>query len=332
MPTFDGGHYFLTVLVPIRTAPAKDDDAATSPVHALRKRLSVLASAAQAPQVGAEQSPFARSTRTHFARFVIIEDVAYNGRDGRSVIWVTLAGEDLTAAQPQDHLTCPFLLFTADFDAESGAEQERDSYLVELWNVMGADLQLIFRFCVGFDSKVKDATSFAAYIAACQIETTMSFNDYYAELPVLPAWRTAAFRLAAFVSGGVGALGVAVTLGLLVAQLFAPSLQSGLRFAVELSLAGMAALAVILLAAYVSVNIAGAKPFPTAPDSNLPAVLKALHLQRVFTGFAIDNQMHAAGSDESSAQQLYDNFAAFVADNKPGDVGSRTQAPGVIGI
>jgi hypothetical protein len=332
MPTFDGGHYFLTVLVPIRTGPERDDDTATSPVHALRKRLSVFPSAAQVQGGGGEPSPFARSTRTHFARFVIVDDVAYNGRDGRDVILVTLAGEDLTAAQRQDHLSCPFLLLSVDFDAESGADKERDSYLVELWTLMEADLRQIFKFCVGFDSKVKDAKSFATYIAACQIETTMSFNDYYADPPVLPTWRTTAFRLGAFVSGGALVLGVAVTLVLLLAQLFAPSLQSGLRFAVELALAGMAALAVILLAAYVSANMAGARPFPTAPDSNLPSVLKALHLQRVFTRFAIDNQLHAAGNDEASARQLYENFAAFVAANKPGDLGSPTQAPGVIGI
>jgi hypothetical protein len=107
MPTFDGGHYFLTVLVPIRTAPMKDDAAATSPVHALRKRLSVLPCAVGTPGVGGAPSPFTRSARTHFARFVIIDDVAYNGRDGRNVALVTLAGEDLTVAQPQDHLTCP---------------------------------------------------------------------------------------------------------------------------------------------------------------------------------------------------------------------------------
>jgi hypothetical protein len=332
MPTFDGGHYFLTVLVPIRTAAVKDDDAATSPVHALRKRLSVLPSTAQVPEVRGKPSPFARSRRTHFARFVIIDDVAYNGRDGRNVALVTLVGEDLTAAQPQDHLTCPFLLFSADFDAESGADKERDSCLVELWNVMEADLRHIFRFCVGFDSKVKDAASFAAYIAGCQIETTMSFNDYYAEPPVLPAWRTTAFRIGAFVSSGALVLGVAITLALLVAQLFAPSAQSGLRFAVELFLVGLAALVVVLFAAYVSASMAGARPFPAAPDSNLPTVLKALYLQRVFTRFAIDNQMHAAGNDAASAQQLYDNFAKFVATNKPSDTGSPAQAPGVIGI
>jgi hypothetical protein len=291
-----------------------------------------LPSAAGTPGVASGPSPFARSARTHFARFAIIDDVAYNGRDGRNVVLVTLAAGDLTAAQPQDHLTCPFLLFSADFDAQTGDDKERNSYLVELWNVMETDLREIFGFCVGFDSKVKDAASFAAYIAGCQIETTMSFNDYYAQPPVLPSWRTTAFRLGVFASAGALVVGVAVTLVLLLAQLFAPSLQSGLRFAVELTLGGMAALAIVLSAAYVSLSIAGARPFPAAPDSNLPAVLKALHLQRVFTRFAIDNQMQAAGNDEASARELYDNFAAFVAANRPGDLGGPTQAPCVIGI
>jgi hypothetical protein len=332
MPTFDGGHYFLTVLVPIRTTPVKDDDAATSPVHALRKRLSVLPSAAGTPGVGGGPSPFARSARTHFARLVIVDDVAYNGRDGRNVALVTLAGQDLTAAQPQDHLTCPFLLFCAEFDAHIGSDKERDSYLVELWNIMERDLRQIFRFCVGFDSRVKDAASFAAYIAACQIETTMSFNDYYTVPPALPSWPTTAFRVGAFASAGALAVGVAITLVLLLAQLFAPSWQSGLSFAVELTLGGMAALAVILAGAYLSLSIWGARPFPAADDSDLPTVLKALHLQRVFTRFAIDNQMQAAGNDEASARALYDNFAAFIAANKPGDLGGPTQPPGVVAI
>jgi hypothetical protein len=42
--------------------------------------------------------------------------------------------------------------------------------------------------------------------------------------------------------------------------------------------------------------------------------------------------MRAAGTDAASAQMLYDDFAAFVASNKPGDIGAPTQAPGVIGI
>ena len=63
-------------------------------------------------------------------------------------------------------------------------------------------------------------------------------------------------------------------------------------------------------------------------------MLKALHLQRAFTRFAIDSQMEAAGTDAASAQKLYDDFKSFVADNKPHDLEDKklTQAPGVIGI
>jgi hypothetical protein len=332
MPTFDGGHYFLTVLAPIRTDTLKDGAAHTSPVHALRKRLQMLATAAQTPASGGRQSAFTKNMRNHFVRFVIIDDVAYNGRDQANTFVNLLSGDNPVIAQPQDHLSCPFLLFAVDFDAASGADIERDSYLAELWSTMRTELHDIFRFCRDFEGRVKDASSFAKYIADCQLETTMSFNDYYAVTPDLPAWPAGTYKWGIIASGGATALGLFATLILFVAVLFTPSVQPELGYAVALTLIGAAVLAVVALAAYVSLMMAGAKPFPTAPDSNLPSVLKALHLQRAFTRFAIDNQMHAAGSDAASAQKLYDAFATFVADNKPNDVGGPTQAAGVIGI
>jgi hypothetical protein len=42
--------------------------------------------------------------------------------------------------------------------------------------------------------------------------------------------------------------------------------------------------------------------------------------------------MEAAGNDIASAQRLYDEFAKYVADNRPTDLNFSTQAPGVIGI
>src|SRR5580704_6823974 len=59
---------------------------------------------------------------------------------------------------------------------------------------------------------------------------------------------------------------------------------------------------------------AGAKPFPAAPDSKLPGVLKALHLQRTFTRFVIDNQLLAV--DPAPAPQLYAAFRDFVTVNQ----------------
>ena len=132
MPTFDGGHYFLTAVIPIRTAPVEDGLAVTSPVHELRKRLSLMPTGAETLDRGGGQSPFARNKRNHFARFVIIDDVAYTGRTARNTLWARVRGDDLVVAQPQDHLKCPFLIFVVDFDAKSGVDAERDSYLVEL--------------------------------------------------------------------------------------------------------------------------------------------------------------------------------------------------------
>src|SRR5712664_151086 len=105
MPTFDGAHYFLSVLVPIKTIPIKDGQTVTSPVHALRKCLDKVAPAAQTPACCGGQSPFAQSNRTHFARLVIIDDVAYPGRLGRNTLLNAITGENLTLAQSQDHLS-----------------------------------------------------------------------------------------------------------------------------------------------------------------------------------------------------------------------------------
>src|SRR5262249_30001677 len=158
-------------------------------------------------------------------------------------------------------------------------------------------------------SKVTDAASFAAYIASCQLETTMSFNDYYADTPALPAWPEKIFLWAGVASLLIVGLGL---LGLLI-----PSLQSWLPHSLLLLIVGLVALVAVILAAYASIMAAGGKPFPSAPDSDLPSVLKALYLRRTFTRFAIDSQMPAAGTDAASAQRLYDDFAAFVAANKP---------------
>jgi hypothetical protein len=375
MPTFDGGHYFLTVLVPVITdCPISDGSAFTSPVHALRKRLATLPPAQQTPTSCGDQSPFARNTRNHFVRFAIIDDVAYNGRQHVNLVWSTIKNIDTMVAQPQDHLTCPFLFFGADFDAASGSDAERDSYLAALWDTMQTELKEIFKFCIDFDPSVNDAASFAKYIARGQIETTMSFNDYYAEniddtIKSLPAWPYDKYLIPAFFGLlllllGFGALffsgGAGPVLLLLGAAAFgagiclhnagpmaAGAVLSALGLVVLFFSAGVVLMVLLLGAAtfgggiwlaYSSIMAAGAKPFPPAAD--LPAVLKALHLQRAFTRFAIDNQLLAV--NPASAEQLRAAFRDFVAENQPDNLGvindqpdphyTQTQKPGVIGI
>ena len=328
MPTYDGGHYFLTALIPIEWHAIEDGAVVTSPVHALRKQLELLPPAAQTAACAHRQSPFAKSARTHFARFVVIDDVAYPGRLSGNTLVAAATGVVLTDAQPQDNLNCPFLLFVVDFDAASGDDGERDAYLSELWNAMSDDLANLFRFCRGFNAT--DGKGFAAYIAKCQLETTMSFNDYYAVTPNLPSWPKRIYLSGAVVAGGALGLGVLATIAFLVAALFGASVPSWLQDALWLSLAGGAALILVALVAYMTVMAAGRKPFPAASDSDLRSVLKSLHIQRAFTRFVIDNQVLAA--DPKQAQKLHDAFKAFVAANKPDDLDGPTQAPGVIGF
>ena len=84
MPNFDGGHYFLTALIPIKTGILVEDDGMRrSPVQLVRHALATLPTAlqTQATEKIGINSPFARNTRTHLSRFVVINDVMYNARD-----------------------------------------------------------------------------------------------------------------------------------------------------------------------------------------------------------------------------------------------------------
>lgn len=328
MPTFDSGAYFLTTLIPVRTDAVFDDGAATSPVHALRKELAKLPTG--------EKSPFARNVRNHFSRLVVIDDVAYNGREQPNTLLVAVGDLfpikaldkfkkrlDPVIAQPQDHLSCPFLFFSADFDAASGADSERDSYLRELWSSASNELKNIFRYCRDFEQRVRDADSFIAYIAACQIETTMPFHDYWPDVVPLAQLPTLSLQKMLVVLGVPAAITFALSYWLLL-----PEWPRGLWFLAAAAI-GLAA-GVGALYAYVARE--GSKPYPPAPGATLPDVLKALHLRREFTRFAIDNQFDAAGDDEASATRLYAAFQAFAAANRPNDAGAPTQRPGVVGI
>ncbi len=191
---------------------------------------------------------------------------------------------------------------------------------------MKQELRKIFTHCERFDS-VNDAASFAKYIASCQLETTMPFNDYYVEKPdhsliekpddllkTLPAWPADKILIPA----GFGA--ILLLLGFVVWFLFCGGLM--------VLLVGAVVFAAGIWLAYATLMKAGAKAFPPGPD--LPTVLKALHLQRAFTRFVIDNQLLAA--DPESAQQLHAAFRNFVDENQPENLLGQTQPPGVIRI
>jgi hypothetical protein len=314
MPNFDGGHYFLTALIPIvQDTLVEQDGMKHSPIQLVRSALSTLPTSLQTPvteRMGLN-SPFARTRRTHLARFVVIDQAMYNGRDPKDAIKVHILKQNPVVPQPQDSLSCPFLLFVADFDAASGDAAELTSYLTGLWSSMEAELRAFLQYCVAFD-RVKDAASFARYIERCQIETTMPFNDYWTIAPPLKSLTKMLLTLvgvSTVIGGGLG--WVLASGGAWLGTLFA--ILAGL-------LVGFAVGAFVF---YRIVMAYGKRPFPPAPNSDLPSVLKALYLQQRFTQLVIDTQ---GKSDED----LYHAFGAFVATHRPADTAAPTQTPGVI--
>ena len=329
MPNFDGGHYFLTALLPVKTGLLDDGDRSyTSHTHALRSYLAWLAPALQSRENEKRKvnSPFARNRRTHFARLVVIDDVAFNGRTGRNSLLVALAmrAASLTGLgflkkfdplRPQrvDQLPSPYLIVILDFDAPSGDDAVLDAYLRELWAEMGEELGHIVKHCDGFD-RVRGAEAFAHALRQRQVETTMPFNDYWQSPPDLDALALPLAKTAA-----PAALGLAVLLAGLIGWLCAAHVAPWRWVACV----GAALLLGGLAYAYRTVMRHGARPFPTAPGSDLPSVLKALHVQQKFVRFATDNQGADAGT-------LHAAFGAFLAAHKPENLEQPTQQPGVV--
>ncbi|WP_034161032.1 hypothetical protein [Sphingomonas sp. ERG5] len=310
MPDLDGGHYFFTGIVPVNnTGIVQHEAMKSSPIHMVREALETLPTAlqSQASEKIGIQSPFARSLRTHFARIVVLDDPFYNGRDHADALVSAIRGTDLLKAQPVDSLACPYLLVMIDFDpADAEGKGEPRGYFEELWRLMPVELTAVFRYCYGFDA-VTDAASFAGFILACQVETTMPFNDYWVGAPQLPS-------LSKGVLAAIPILGLAVPL--LLAWCWHWSWWQGLLLGIGGALLG-------LLIDYWLVMRRGGKSFPAAPNSTLRDVLKALYLQQAFTRFAAERQ----GADPAT---LGPAFRAFLAAHRPGDLDAPTQPPGVI--
>jgi hypothetical protein len=319
MPNLDGGHYFYTGLFPVRREPVKRADGSiTTPLLSLREALATLPNFSQVPEGRDPRgrtdriSPFARCRRTHFARFAVIDDPAYNGRDGidavkNAALSLVHRGVDPLVHQPVDHLSRPWLLFTADFDAREAGD--RDRWAAGLWERMEPDLRAVFCACRGFEG-MKGPAAFAEYLARGQIETTMSFNDYYIDPPGF-----------ATPIKGILAAAAALAVVIVAAAVWLTS-RLDLGWWVLVPAVLVAAAAAVWLA-YRLVMRAGAKPFPTAPDGDLRSVLKGLYLRQKLTGFAIAHQ----GAD---SQALHTAFGDFLSETRPGEVDGPTQAPGVL--
>lgn len=299
MASVDGGHYFLTILAPVRREWVKGlHEQTTAPMILLREKLARMPTAMQTPASTASGriSNFSKSSLTHFARFAVIDRLGYNGYVAADPVLTTLRLQ--RPIEHREELERPYLLFAAEFDAPSGSPvRDLAVYLRELWDVMQKDLVDIFQNCVGFDpDKITTAADFITYIKQCEIDTTMPFNWYWVEDPKLESLRAGTLLTGAALTGLVLGGGV-----WWVMQDRFPTLSI------------IVGVLLFLIAAvlYVAIDLkaVGDKPFPASPDGDLQTVLKALHLQTTFGRFVADYQ---TASDE----KLYNVFGEYLEANK----------------
>ena len=236
--------------------------------------------------------------------FLIDAGLHTTAGDSLDTLVATVQGIDPLAAQSVDRLSCHYLAFVADFDPED--RDEPRGWLEELWRVAKPELCTVFEYCYGFQAG-GDAAAFANFVIKGQIETTMSFNDYWTIPPPIP-------NLSGLQLAIAPALGAIVAIGL--AAMWHWAWWAGWGLILALAAAGV-------VFDYFLIGYLGGKPFPTAPNSTLRHVLKALYLQQAFGRFAATHQT-------SSPAQLRAAFADFVAATKPSDLTGPTQAPGVV--
>ena len=332
MPNFDRGHYFLTALIPMRNDPAQDplaSERVTSHVHCLREKLARLPTALQTPATEGTglNSPFARDPRTHFARLVVLDDVAFNGRDRRDAVVTALKGPlggllgrqlpgaNPVIADPVDHMPHPWLVFVCDFDAASGEATELESYLRGLWEAMGGTWADLLQHCQ-CRGEVKTAEDFIRLVKACQVETTMPFNDYYVPFPALTGMSLTP------VLAALGIPALALVVGVLGGLVAAWTGGRGAMFWWA-ALAGLVLLPLAALWSYRRVVAEGQKPLPTGARTDLISVMKALYLQHHVTRFAIAQQ-------GAPPEALHAAFGAFLAAHRPDDPRAPTQARGTV--
>jgi hypothetical protein len=104
---------------------------------------------------GRDQSPLAGVRGTHFARWVVIDDVIYEGSD---------EGD-------REHLKHARLLFTSNFDGEL------DLYLEALRTGLGNSADTIWGNCIGYPG-CKEPRAFADYMLHHQLDSSLFFSAY----------------------------------------------------------------------------------------------------------------------------------------------------------
>ena len=100
------------------------------------------------------RSPFSGLPMTHFARWVVIDDLP-----------------TLDAPAAEDHLQSNYLMFVAEFDGDL------ETYLEYLVTAIPTLLGDIYSHCVAFPG-TGDVREFVRYMRRCQVNTTLLFGGY----------------------------------------------------------------------------------------------------------------------------------------------------------
>ncbi|PXA98618.1 hypothetical protein DMC47_07320 [Nostoc sp. 3335mG] len=325
MANIDVCSYFFTAAIPVcNEGIVEHDGLKSSPIHVVRQVLETLPTALQshATQEIGINSPFSRNLRTHFTRFIVLDQPYFNGRDHSNALVNAAMGTNLLAPQPVDQIPCPYILWTIDFDLlEPAGEGEPARYLEELWRQMEPELRSIFQYCYAFDT-VTDAPSFARYMMRCQVETTMPFHDYWYVPPKLKSISIPGLA-------AIPVIGLVLLAGTLIAwllRLTGWAWAAGFAHWSGWSWAPWAGIALVVIGVaigYYRILRWGARPFPAAPGADLRHVLKCLYLQQAFTRFAIAQQ-HRDPAEWGAA------FRRFLELHRPADLDGPTQPAGVI--
>jgi hypothetical protein len=331
MPNYDAGHYFLTMLAPVRV-----DLSAAGARYSHRQTLLDTLARMPNSEVGvttrgvSESGPFARNTMTHMARFVLIDAPPYNGRESGDTLIDKVRGLNPFTPQQADSFAAPYLLFAADFDAVDGSDAALRLFTDTLWSTMQDDLMQVFGQCYGFET-VHNADDFFRYVKNCQVETTMPFNDYWrpADLEKMPADLAlpvgALATVARYKTPILLALGLWVVCFILGAVLEDGAVRDAAafigRWGLLLVLLALAGIGAWLYSLYRAFKTNGQQAFPRG--AQLPDVLKSLYLQQRFLDFVIANQ----GADPTA---LHAAFGRFAAQHAPDNETAPTQPPGII--
>jgi len=99
-------------------------------------------------------SPLARMGSTHFARFVVLHDLVYQG-----------------PPQVRDSLQSAYLIFVSNFDGDL------EPYLESMLDLMADEAEEVWGLCVGFPGTT-DRDRFFAYLLHNQVDTTFFVSAY----------------------------------------------------------------------------------------------------------------------------------------------------------